>query len=334
VSNLVAGTYRFQLTVTDNNNASSNAVVTITVNPDPSIVISQRVLIDIGPDNNNYGRITTSPDQWGKYWNNMTDARPGIRVNNAVDINNVNTGLGLEVINRIDGTFATSGPGMNYDNNAGIVGDYPANAVYDNAIAHNSTTSGRWRIFGLDPSKNYTVKFWGIRTTYGTRVVQIKKSTDATWTQEFDAVNNTDYNRACYFTFTGVSEMIFDIRVKSGQTYGNISVIDISSTTNGSITQIVQPQQQLSNLQIKNGLVMFPNPATDQITWQLNTSSTGRAKFTVIDMNGTIVRQFYRIKTQETLVETISISGLPKGTYVLKVEIRNSIETAKFQKME
>ena len=238
------------------------------------------------------------------------------------------------MINRIDGTFAPTGPGMNHDNNVGTVGDYPANAVYDNAIAHNSTTTGRWRIFGLDPSRSYTVKFWGVRTTYGMRVVQIKKSTDATWTQEFDAVNNTDFNRACYLTFTGVTEMSFDIRVKAGQTFGNISVIDISSTSGGPVTQFVQPQHLLNTQENKSGLTTFPNPASNQMTWNLTNASKGRVKYTVINMNGTIVKQFYRIKTQDTLTETISIADLPKGTYIMKVEIKNSSETLKFQKID
>ncbi|MGZ8543807.1 MAG: PKD domain-containing protein, partial [Flavisolibacter sp.] len=210
VSNLAPGTYTFRLTVTDNKGAVSFDEVNVIVN-EAMAPGDYRILIDLGATN------TSSPDQWGNYWNNMNDGRPGLRVPNAKTTTNAASGISLEVVNRMNGNWEAAGNTMGTGNSVGSVGDYPANATTDYAIAHSSVSNGKWKFVGLDPTKTYSVKFWGTRNnTSGNRIVQIKKSTESTWL-EFNAVNNTDYNRAALFQdITGVSEITFDIKVKSG----------------------------------------------------------------------------------------------------------------------
>ncbi|HPH85875.1 MAG TPA: GDSL-type esterase/lipase family protein [Ferruginibacter sp.] len=216
VNNLTEGRYSFSLTVTDNNsNIKADTV---------DVIVSSRILFEVGPD------ITTSPDGGGKYWNTFTNGLPGIKIQNAVTIANAATTVTLEVINRIDGTFNVNGPGTNTGNTVGAVNDYPATATSDYAFAEPSAVNGSWKISGLDALKQYTVKFWGTRSVADQRVIEIKRSDASVW-QEYDASNNSDYNRAAIFTFSGKTEMTFDIRVKSGSAFGHISVVDISVTT-------------------------------------------------------------------------------------------------------
>jgi lysophospholipase L1-like esterase len=212
IDNLVQGNYSFELRVTDNESGEDADTVNITV--------GSRVLFDIG------NTVTNSPDAGGKYWNNVTDGLPGIKVSNAITTGNTATSINLEVINRIDGTFNPAGPGVNTGNTIGDVNDYPNSATTDFAFAHPSATDGQWKISGLDNSKEYTIKFWGARTAADQRIIEIKRNDETIW-QSYDAANNTDYNRAAVFTFTGKSEMIFDIRVETESSFGHISVVDI-----------------------------------------------------------------------------------------------------------
>ncbi|MFT3912001.1 MAG: GDSL-type esterase/lipase family protein [Ferruginibacter sp.] len=216
INNLTEGRYSFSLTSTDN--GSNTGADTV------NVIVSSRILIDFGPD------ATASPDGNGYYWNNISIAQPGVRLSNAVTTTNAATTIGLTVVNRIDGTFNVAGPGTNTGNTTGAVGDYPATATTDFAFAEPSATNGQWKITGLDPTKQYTVKFWGSRTVADDRIIQIKRADQTTW-QEYNATNNTIYSNAAVFTFFSKTEMTFDIRVKAGSAFGYIGVIDITRTS-------------------------------------------------------------------------------------------------------
>ncbi|MFT3911999.1 MAG: GDSL-type esterase/lipase family protein [Ferruginibacter sp.] len=216
VNNLTEGRYSFLLTVTDNAlNTKSDTV---------NVIVSSRILIDFGPD------VTASPDANGKYWNTITDAQPGIKLSNAITSGNIATTIGLQVVNRIDGTFNVAGPGTNTGNSAGAVNDYPATTTSDFSFADPSATNGQWKITGLESTKQYTIKFWGTRSVADDRIIQIKRADQTTWL-EYNAAGNINYNNAAIFTFSGKTQMAFDIRVKSGSAFGYICLIDITRTT-------------------------------------------------------------------------------------------------------
>ena len=245
VSNLVQGVYEFELSVTDNLGAVSkdNVIVNVYVSLPPGA--QQRVLIDIGSAASNGGTITNSPSINGNVWNNMTDARPGIRIINALTINNQLSGIALEVINRLDGTFSTSSTGMGNGNTAGIVSDYPASATTDHALIHLSATNGIWRIKGLQSDKIYTIKFWGTRSnTTAARSAEIKRADDNVW-KTYNATGNINYNTSAVFNIAGKTEMDFNIRTKSGSDFSSVNVIDISYGAGGDTIIIPPPTVNL-----------------------------------------------------------------------------------------
>ena len=216
ISNLVDGIYQFELTVTDN----SGNVGSSTVN----VFVGSRILFDFGSS------LTAAPDANGNYWNNITTGTVGVKTTDAVNTANAATGIGLEVVNRIDGTFNPAGPGVNTGNTVGVVNDYINSATTDYAFADPSATNGSWKLTGLNPNQTYSVKFWGARTiANSSRIIEIKRQDESTW-QSYDAANNTNYNNAAYFTITGKTEMSFDIRVPSGSFFGYISLIDLFYT--------------------------------------------------------------------------------------------------------
>lgn len=217
VTGLVEGIYQFQLKVADDQGAEAFDTA--------QIVVGTRVLFDWG------ATATSSPDGNGNTWNNAANAQPGVKVTGALTTAGNATTLNLEVVNRIDGTFNLAGPGVNTGNTAGDVGDYPNSATTDYAFSHPSTTSGSWKISGLDPANTYTVKFWGTRSvTNSNRIIEIKKSTEAVF-QSYNATGNTDFNNAAYFTINGQSEVDFDIRTESQSFFGYINVVDVHMIT-------------------------------------------------------------------------------------------------------
>ncbi|MGZ5285646.1 MAG: PKD domain-containing protein, partial [Flavisolibacter sp.] len=316
VSNLAAGTYVFRLTVLDNGGKTSTDDVSVVVNPSSGgggTVLSERVLIDLGTTS------TASPDGSGKYWNIMNDARPGVRVSNAKNTENIATGINLEVVDRINGNWDAASTGLSAGNSTGIVSEYPATSTVDHAIAHNSTTGGLWKFTNLDPTKTYNIKFWGTRSTSGPRILQIKKTTETTW-MEYDAANNKDYNRAAVFTsITGVTEVSFNIKVKSGSTFGHINVIDIESegpAVTGTSTQSMGISEVTST-----GVGLYPNPFADRVVLQVNNVQKGDMKITVSDVSGILKKAFTFNKSQTSTQVYLSLGDLAAGTYIVQIRI-------------
>ena len=228
VSNLTTGIYSFELTVTDNQNGVGKDTMLANVTQPVVEGAQRRILIDAGPPAANGGVLTPSPSTNGNIWNNMTDARVGNRISNAKTTGNSNTTIGLDVINRIDGTFNTAGNGMNNVSSLGAVGDYPASATKDYAFAHNSATNGRWRIKGLEADKAYTIKFWGSKSgETRDRDIEIKRIDETIW-KSYSGASNTNFNNAAIFVVTGKTEIDFDIRAKAPSIFGYINVIDIT----------------------------------------------------------------------------------------------------------
>lgn len=313
VSNLSPGTYQFELRVTDNGGATGTDNITITVYAAFAPGTQQRVLIDIGA-----GTLTGSPTN-GLYWNNITDARPGIRVSNAITTLNLPSGINVQVVNRLDGTYSPSSNGMAAGNTTGAVGDYPASATTDLALIHSSATNGLWRISGLSATKVYTIKFWGSRTnTTAQRTAEIKRADETTW-KSYAATSNTNYNNAAVFLISGQTSMDFNIRTKSGSDFSALGVIDISFGEEDAGDPDPQPNNPPSanagnniNIQLPLDSVLLngcsstdPEGAALKFKW---TKISGPANFFIVN---------------DTLCQA-RVRGLTEGTYQFELAVTDT----------
>ncbi|MET0635091.1 MAG: right-handed parallel beta-helix repeat-containing protein [Chitinophagaceae bacterium] len=264
------------------------------------------------------GATPTSKDQWGKYWNTMADARKGVRVLNAVNTLNVPTTIKLEVISPT-GTTSTTDNGLR--KSEGDVGNinnyYPATATGDNAFAHINTANGKWKIGGLTVSSTYTIKFWGTYKGPGNRFVQIKRADQTAW-QEFNSSLNTDTSKSAKFTFTGKTNLEFDIRVKSGSNYGYISVIDITELPTSA------PDGKPTNIP------PTANAGTDA-TITLPTNSYA-LKGSGTDTDGTIVSYAWtrtagpsQFTLSNATAANPTLSNLVAGTYTFRLTVKDNI---------
>jgi lysophospholipase L1-like esterase len=321
VSNLSQGTYQFRLTVTDNLGGTSNDIVVVNVYQNLPPGAQQRILIDVGNSASYGGVITNSPNLNGNVWNNMTDARPGVRVANALTTNNQLSGIALEVINRIDGTYSTNSTGMGNGNTAGTVNDYPASATTDHALIHKSEPNGLWRIRGLDSSKVYTVKFWGTRSnTTAARSAEIKRGDDNIW-KTYNATGNINYNNAAVFNITGKTQMDFNIRTKSGSDFSALNVIDISYGSGNDSTVNPPPQVNLPPV-AKAGVDTILRLPTDSVTLRGCNSfdpESARLKYKWRKISGPASLQI--------IVDTVcspKVKSMIAGTYIFELTVTDT----------
>lgn len=210
---------------------------------------TQRILIDFGGDgvaddldgaggagsvadngsktpNNSAG--ATGQDANGRWWNNIVDVHAaGTIISNPVDTaNNVVTGFSISVDKKPGGTFNVNDLSINTAGTNSAVGDYPATAVQDNLYFYPGAGVVSFT-FIIPSGKTASIKFWGNRAATGPRILQLKKSTDASYTLEYESANNTNYNTAV--TFTGLTgTVVINCQVKSGSTFGHLSVLDIT----------------------------------------------------------------------------------------------------------
>jgi hypothetical protein len=252
LTGLIAGVYIFRLTVTDNLGATGTDDVQITA----VASVGQRILIDLGGDGivdsgqtdggimtpSNAGASGAIPGQAGdgKWWNNIVSCVAGsgadypgtaypITINRSGIVDIANTAVAMTI--RLDkaprGTFSAIDYSMNYGGSTVAVSDYPISAVMDNLYFH--TSSGITTMtFVIPAGKTASIKFWGNRNSTGPRILQIRKAGDTTWL-EYDATTNTTYATAV--TLTGITgTQGIEMQVKSGSTFGHISVIDITLT--------------------------------------------------------------------------------------------------------
>jgi hypothetical protein len=247
----VTGLYRARARLKDNTTFTDNSTTT-------SLTYSagtQRILIDLGGDGivdsgqtdggvmtpSNAGAPGAIPGQAadGKWWNNIVSCVAGagadypgatypITINRStiVDItNSAVAGMSIALDKAPRGTFSAIDYSMNYGGSTVAVSDYPISAVMDNLYIHTSAGIVTMT-FVVPAGKTASIKFWGNRNSTGPRILQMRKAGDTTWL-EYDATTNTTYATAV--TLTGITgTQGVEMQVKSGSTFGHISVIDIS----------------------------------------------------------------------------------------------------------
>jgi len=129
-------------------------------------------LLDLGRNNGTDGSATTSPDSYGRYWNNIqsptTDTTGNRSAANLVNTTNVGSTIGIELIGmwqangRLNGgLFGASGP------QAELLGDLAIESATEDFyfLTASDSATGMVRITGLDPARSYHLMFFGSRET-------------------------------------------------------------------------------------------------------------------------------------------------------------------------
>jgi lysophospholipase L1-like esterase len=132
-------------------------------------IASKTVRVDFGRHDTTNGNPTTSPDSFGKYWNNFGTVTNGTSVTSLVTTANEPTSLGI--------TLTSGGWQNNGILNGGLLAPSSTllgelavpTATQDYFFINGAATTATLRISGLSPTKLYSMRFFGTRNEAGVR---------------------------------------------------------------------------------------------------------------------------------------------------------------------
>lgn len=79
-------------------------------------------------------------------------------------------------------------------------------------------------------------------------------------------------------------------------------------------------------------LTLSPNPARDQISFQMTGAEKGLISLTVFNPSGLLVRQWVVNKSEEDFTQNLDLNALPEGNYILQVKWNALSESLQFIK--
>jgi hypothetical protein len=77
-------------------------------------------------------------------------------------------------------------------------------------------------------------------------------------------------------------------------------------------------------------LSVFPTLTRSGTLLKINVNATGRGTIDLLDINGKVLRNIHKGEMERSFYEEVDISGLSKGTYMIRLSIDNRIFTRKF----
>ncbi len=316
VSGLQAGTYVFQLTVTDNTGATGTDNVTITVNP--AVVANQPPVANAGTDQtitlpvNSVtldGSKSSDPDgsiasySWTKVsgtggtMTNSSTAKP--------TVSNLQAGPYTFKLTVTDNKGATASDQVNVTVNAAaaqVVIPPVANAGSDTTIAFPVASILLDGSASTDPGSSIESYEW-------TQLSGPDTATMASWNTATATAENLE-----------VGVYTFQLTVTNAQ--------GASSSASVNVTVV-------NNLRTASSesILLYPNPAQSTINLRLLSDSTGNMKVNIVDMTGKVVMVTEMNKTQSLFDQSLNISGLAHGMYTMQVIIGTRISmVSKFLK--
>lgn len=110
----------------------------------------------------------------------------------------------------------------------------------------------------------------------------------------------------------------------SGNTPVNGSYLYVDNLSfSGTVTGVKNIENVISNVSA------YPNPATDNISIDLNIQRKSAVKFQLVDLTGKLIKEVYAGDVQGKYNTTINTVGIAKGTYFLRVNANDAVEIKK-----
>lgn len=132
------------------------------------------------------------------------------------------------------------------------------------------------------------------------------------------------------FALNNIKKLTFDagsitVNKKDGSTnvfnLSNIRYLNFSNAT--SVVKIVSNEKKLT---------IYPNPVTDQLNVQFESSIAEETKIQIIDMQGMLVYQQILSSQSGLNYSTIPVVNLKNGLYLCRLQNGDKLETCKFIK--
>ncbi len=111
--------------------------------------------------------------------------------------------------------------------------------------------------------------------------------------------------------------------------YGEVEDYTVTIVSNGNTNSAkvfeTPEDAELSNNNPSFDLNVFPNPATDRVTFNVTNQAQSNLSISIFDMQGRVVYRLNNKMEQTQLSRSISVNDLPNGTY--QVVVQNEKET-------
>lgn len=300
VSNLVSGSYTFRLTVTDNRGGTATDNVNVIVNtavaiPPPASTPStanKYIKVNVYNGSNPYSNTE---------WNNWSIATAG-----ATNITSANLKYSDGTASSVKAVLSqTTGTADN-------AASYGGGVAPAEVLRHTSySTMGRTLKFtGLAAGKTYNVELYGSRsgTTVNRTVFIIGNLKDTILT------SNNKTESAVFANVTSSSAGEISIAISRLNTYTYLNGFIITEIGTGSTARTAAVAD--STAETAGNLQIFPNPVTDRFVLQMNNTYSGPINVRILDMKGTVKKQFTMSKDKSGTSQVyLSVGDLPAGQY-------------------
>lgn len=191
----------------------------------------------------------------------------------------------------------------------------------DNVYFYNSVLPVRFLDFKVTRQNNSALLNWSTAFELNNKGFSVERSTDGiNWKQInfINAANAASVSGVYNYSFTDVAPV-------KGINYYRIKQVDMDGKINFSPIQSVN-----FSITGSNGLNVFPNPAKNKLNIDLPAIEGSSAKYFIINASGKIVKTGHVDKSRSYSVETIDVSALPRGMYIMRMVNGTTQQTAKF----
>jgi hypothetical protein len=321
VSNLVSGSYTFRLTVTDNRGG--------TATDDVNVIVNTAVVVPPPPTNptnppagsNKYIKVNvyngTNPYN-NTEWNNWSIATAG-----ATNITTANLKYSDGTASSVKAVLSqTTGTADN-------AATYGGGVAPAEVLRHTSySTMGRTLKFtGLAAGKQYKIELYASRAgaTVNRTLFIIGNLKDTVLT------SNNKTESAVFSSVTSSSTGEINISISRLNTYTYLNGFIITEVGTGSSARTAAAaatDSTAGNLQI------FPNPVTDRFVLQMNNTYSGPINVRIVDMKGTVKKQFAMSKDKSGSGQVyLSVGELPAGQYIVQLIMGEITESKTISKL-
>ncbi|HYE56264.1 MAG TPA: T9SS type A sorting domain-containing protein, partial [Chitinophagaceae bacterium] len=289
-----AGTYFFRVTVTDNNGATDDDDVIVTVNP-----ATQAIQVNVYGGTNPYNNTA---------WNNW-NIGSGTVSNVTSSAFNYADGSASGVTATLSFSQAVADNGSSY----GGTMCPPEVLRYTSYSSTNRTLT----IGNLDGSATYDIEFYASRSSTGNATVfTIGGVSDTVVTG-----NNTTVP-AVFSSVApdGSNNIVVSLARTSGSSFHYLNGFKLTKIASGARSKRNQAAEPAGNTTGDVKLLLSPNPVAGRLKISFSSDRTGIVKLDIYDAMGRMVESRSFVKVHQQLQGNLDVAGLGKGLYYVSIE--------------
>ncbi|HEY8389304.1 MAG TPA: T9SS type A sorting domain-containing protein [Parasegetibacter sp.] len=163
---------------------------------------------------------------------------------------------------------------------------------------------------------------WSTASEINNSYFVVERSRDGRVFRAIDSVRATNAANGSEYTY-------IDMNPEPGYNFYKLVQVDFDGKK--TYFDILKVEVSMNNNSVLN---VDPNPAVSGfVTLSLNDSFTGRLQFLLTDMQGHIFKSWHSEKVQHLWSESVNLSSLSRGNYILKLKTGAYAETRKIMKL-